>query len=166
VTNDSEYAEGPTATGTWCCCCCCCCCAHRDKLRGLPLAPGCVSLYIRHGDKHTEHKTYNDSEYEQALNQLRRVDPSLTRQVFLSTEDPATVTYYTNATRRWSTSYVEMPRKPDRWVMDAACQRNAFEGWGTPGGGGMGGHCYIKTQLLKGRLTVATNRRAGGWRPV
>lgn len=88
---------------------------HRDKLRGLPLAPGCVSLYIRHGDKHTEHQTYNDSEYESALEHLRRVDPSLTRQVFLSTEDPATVVYFTNATRNWSTTYVDMPRKPDRW---------------------------------------------------
>lgn len=87
----------------------------RDKLRGLPLAPGCVSLYIRHGDKHTEHQTYNDSEYESALEHLRRVDPSLTRQVFLSTEDPATVVYFTNATRNWSTTYVDMPRKPDRW---------------------------------------------------
>lgn len=86
----------------------------RDKLRGLPLAPGCVSLYIRHGDKHTEHQTYNDSEYESALEHLRQVDPSLTRQVFLSTEDPATVVYFTNATRNWSTTYVDMPRKPDR----------------------------------------------------
>lgn len=53
----------------------------RDKLRGLPLAPGCVSVYIRHGDKHTEHKTYNDTEYEAALQELLALDPSLTRQV-------------------------------------------------------------------------------------
>lgn len=80
------------------------------------MSPGCVSVYIRHGDKHTEHKTYNDSDYEEALIALRKVDPSLTRQVFLSTEDPATVTYFTNASRGWSTSYVDMPRKPDRCV--------------------------------------------------
>jgi len=73
-----------------------------------------VSVYIRHGDKHTEHKTFEDAEYEEALIHLRRVDPSLTRQVFLSTEDPATVVYFTNATRNWATSYVDMPRKPDR----------------------------------------------------
>lgn len=91
----------------------------RDKLRGLPLAPGCVSVYIRHGDKHTEHKTFEDWEYEEALKHLLQVDPSLTRQVFLSTEDPSTVTFFTNATRGWSTSYVDMPRKPDRLVVSA-----------------------------------------------
>jgi hypothetical protein len=59
----------------------------RDKLRGLPLAPGCVSVYIRHGDKHTEHKTYDDSEYEAALVHLRQVDPTLTRQVRRTTSN-------------------------------------------------------------------------------
>jgi hypothetical protein len=39
--------------------------------------------------------------------------------VFLSTEDPATVTYFTNASRGWSTSYVDMPRKPDRCAVCA-----------------------------------------------
>jgi hypothetical protein len=86
----------------------------RDKLRGLPLAPGCVSVYIRHGDKGSEHKTFDDAEYEAALEYLRSVDPTLTRQVFLSTEDPQTVAYFTNATRNWATSYVDMPRKPNR----------------------------------------------------
>lgn len=86
----------------------------RDKLRGLPLAPGCVSVYIRHGDKGTEAQVYEDSRYEEALVKLRSIDPSLTRQVFLSTEDPASVVYFTNATRNWGTSWVDMPRKPDR----------------------------------------------------
>jgi hypothetical protein len=31
----------------------------------------------------------------------------------LSTEDPATVQYFTNVSKGWETSYVDMPRKPD-----------------------------------------------------
>jgi hypothetical protein len=73
-----------------------------------------VSVYVRHGDKHVETKLYDDSEYEAALIHLRQIDPRLTRQLFVSTEDPATVKYFTNATRNWSTSYVDMRRKPDR----------------------------------------------------
>lgn len=45
----------------------------RAKLRGQPLAPGCVSVYIRHGDKHTEHQTYEDPQYEEVLSQLLKV---------------------------------------------------------------------------------------------
>lgn len=86
----------------------------RDKLRVEAPPPGCVSLYIRHGDKHVESKVYEDPEYEEAVKKLLGVDRSLSRHVFLSTEDPATVTYFTNASRKWLTSWVDMPRKPDR----------------------------------------------------
>lgn len=71
-------------------------------------------MYVRHGDKHREAKVYEDADYEEALHHLRRLDPSLTRQVLLSTEDPVTVEYFANSRRGWSTTYVDMPRKPNR----------------------------------------------------
>jgi hypothetical protein len=99
-------------------------------------------VYIRHGDKHTEHKTYNDSAYEETLVALREIDPSLTNQVFLSTEDPATVTYFTNASRGWSTSYVDMPRKPDRY---AVCKGGVgLVGWFYSGWHGEASHVWTR----------------------
>lgn len=92
------------------------CC--RAKLRGAPLAPGCVTVFVRHGDKGKEAKLYEDFQYEDALKQLHTLEPSLTRQVFLSTDDPVTVQYFTNVTRSWKTTYVDMPRKPDRYEGD------------------------------------------------
>jgi hypothetical protein len=81
------------------------------KLRGRPLQKGCISLYVRHGDKGTESKTWDDPAYEAALLQLRGIDSSLTRQVFLSTEDPKTVEYFQASDRNWSTTVVDMKRK-------------------------------------------------------
>jgi hypothetical protein len=81
--------------------------------RGTPLQPSCISAFVRHGDKGSEATVFTDSAYEQAVVKLREIDPSLGRQIFLSTEDPATVQYFTDASRGWQTSYVDMPRKPD-----------------------------------------------------
>lgn len=81
------------------------------KVVGKQLGDGCIGLYIRHGDKHTETPVYSDEQYEEAVNKLRSIDPRLTRQVFLSTEDAATVAYYRNASRAWTTTYVDMPMK-------------------------------------------------------
>ena len=84
---------------------------RKDKLQGVPLQEGCISLYVRHGDKGVEAKVWEDPAYDAAANQLRHIDSSLTRQVFLSTEDPATVEYFTSPARNWSTTYVKMKRK-------------------------------------------------------
>ncbi|KAF8062779.1 hypothetical protein HT031_004109 [Scenedesmus sp. PABB004] len=114
---------------------------ERAKFRGAALAPGCVSLYVRHGDKGTEAPTFTDAQYEAAVLRLLADDPALSRQLFLSTEDPATVVYFASdaagggggggaggggggggggnasAPRRgWAASYVDMPRKPDAAV--------------------------------------------------
>jgi hypothetical protein len=84
---------------------------RRTKLVGDALRDGCVGLYIRHGDKHTETKVFSDQQYESAVNSLRSIDQSLSRQLFLSTEDSATIAYYRNASHHWSTTYVDMPMK-------------------------------------------------------
>ncbi|KAF6258519.1 hypothetical protein COO60DRAFT_1270691 [Scenedesmus sp. NREL 46B-D3] len=77
------------------------------------LAPGCISLYIRHGDKVDESPVFSDREYESVTKRLRQADPALTNQLFLSTEDPVTIQYYTNTTTSsaaasWRTSYTEL----------------------------------------------------------
>jgi hypothetical protein len=81
------------------------------KLRGRPLHEGCISLYVRHGDKGTEAKTWDDAAYEAATTQLRVIDSSLTRQLFVSTEDPKTVEYFHASARNWSTTVIDMKRK-------------------------------------------------------
>jgi uracil-DNA glycosylase len=81
------------------------------KLRGKDLAAGCISLYVRHGDKQSESRVWDDAAYDAAVAQLRGIDSSLTRQVFLSTEDPQTVVYFTDQAHNWSTTYVKMKRK-------------------------------------------------------
>jgi hypothetical protein len=58
---------------------------RRQKLQGKPLREGCISLYVRHGDKHVEAKVWDDAAYDLALSKLRSYDTSLTHQVFLST---------------------------------------------------------------------------------
>lgn len=96
---------------------------RRAKLLGSKLRPGCITLYVRHGDKIIEMPVFSDSEYENAVLNLTRINPSLTRQIFLSTEDPATVTFFMNAERNWTMSYVDMPRKPDPKILMVAYMR-------------------------------------------
>jgi hypothetical protein len=67
----------------------------------------------RHGDKLDESPVFSDAEYESVTKRLRQTDPALTNQLFLSTEDPVTIQYYTNTTSSsaaasWRTSYTEL----------------------------------------------------------
>lgn len=84
---------------------------RKEKLQGAPLQDGCISLYVRHGDKAVEAKVWEDPAYDAAMQHLRQIDTSLTRQVFLSTEDPATVEYFTSPARNSNTTFVSMLRK-------------------------------------------------------
>lgn len=83
----------------------------RDKLVGRTLPQGCISLYVRHGDKGKETKLFDDTAYEAAVHRLRGIDGDLSQEVFLSTEDPLTINYFTNASRGLPTSYIQMRRK-------------------------------------------------------
>lgn len=67
----------------------------------------------RHGDKWDESPVFSDAEYEAVTKRLRQTDPALTNQLFLSTEDPVTIQYYSNTTNSsaaasWRTSYTEL----------------------------------------------------------
>jgi hypothetical protein len=54
---------------------------ERSLLRGRPPAPGCVSLYVRRGDKAIEAPVFSDEEYANLTRRLVEEDPSLRRQV-------------------------------------------------------------------------------------
>lgn len=84
---------------------------RRDKLLGVQPQRGCISLFVRHGDKASEAATHEDPAYEAAVHRLRAIDTTLSTDVFLSTEDPHTVDYFINASRGLPTSYVKMNRK-------------------------------------------------------
>lgn len=70
---------------------------ERALLRGRPPAPGCVSLYTRRGDKSTEAPVFTDRQYAEVVERLVEGGPSLTRQVFLSTEDAGSVKFFIEA---------------------------------------------------------------------
>lgn len=84
---------------------------RQKKLRGSELQPNCISLYIRHGDKGAEARVFEDPEYKTAVERLRAADTSLTRQLIVSTEDPASIEYFSNATNGFQAVFVDMQRK-------------------------------------------------------
>ncbi|GLC67674.1 hypothetical protein PLESTF_000589500 [Pleodorina starrii] len=88
---------------------------RRKFLAGAPPAPGCISVHVRHGDKHVESEVFEDQVYEKLAAKVRALAPSyFTDQLFVSTEDPETITYFVNGTN-WRTGYTSgVPRKPDR----------------------------------------------------
>jgi hypothetical protein len=79
-----------------------------QKLRGMPLQPGCISMFVRHGDKVTEAKVWDDAAYDAAAQQLRKIDTSLSRQMFLSTDDPASIAYFNSTARHLRTTVLDM----------------------------------------------------------
>jgi hypothetical protein len=78
-----------------------------QKLRGIPLQPGCISMFVRHGDKVTEAKVWEDAAYDAAAQKLREIDTSLTRQLFLSTADPASIAYFNSTARNLRTTVLD-----------------------------------------------------------
>jgi hypothetical protein len=55
--------------------------ASRDRFRGEPLSPGCISLFVRGGDKAAESAVFTAQHYEGMVKRLRQIDPALTNQV-------------------------------------------------------------------------------------
>ncbi|WIA30221.1 hypothetical protein OEZ86_000312 [Tetradesmus obliquus] len=79
----------------------------QERFRGAPLAPGCISLFVRGGDKAAESAVFSSQHYEGIVQRLRQIDPALTNQLFITTEDPRTIDYFANSSS-WRTSYVHM----------------------------------------------------------
>ena len=80
---------------------------------------GTISCHIRHGDKWMEAAIVEDEYYMRAIEELWTLSKSqrkqLRREIFLSTEDPSSIDYFSNNTS-WTTLYTLVPRKPDRRI--------------------------------------------------
>jgi predicted metal-dependent phosphotriesterase family hydrolase len=74
------------------------------------LQPGCISVYIRHGDKVSEAQIFPDEHYEAVIKRLMQTDPALTNQLYLSTKDSMTVQHYVNS-RSWRVVYPRITRQ-------------------------------------------------------
>jgi hypothetical protein len=76
----------------------------------------CISVHVRHGDKWVEAQVFDDSTYLDAVKDVAFKVPSLSKRIFVSTEDPETVKYFSNLlSDGWNVSYTKVPWKPDRW---------------------------------------------------
>ena len=89
--------------------------ARRAKVFGRSeLPPGTISVHVRHGDKHIEAQEIPNEAYEKEANYLRARFPDLlSSSIYLSTEDPGTVDFFTEA-RSWSVGFMLVERKPDK----------------------------------------------------
>jgi hypothetical protein len=90
----------------------------RRVFTGQSIAPGTVSVHVRHGDKWVESPLIQDEVYlARAREVVGRGKGGRTisvppRRLFLSTEDPATVEFFSRQPD-WLVQYTKVPRKPD-----------------------------------------------------
>lgn len=65
---------------------------------------GTLSVHVRHGDKGSEMQLMPDEEYVKAAESMLKGNDQLQRNIFLSTEDPATIDYF-KGLPEWSVQY-------------------------------------------------------------
>lgn len=87
--------------------------AARMAKQAVPPLQRCISLHIRHGDKHNESPVFDDATYLQAVEMVyEQAAGAVDRCIFLSTEDPASVEFF-KALKGWKVYATDVPRKPD-----------------------------------------------------
>ena len=90
--------------------------ARKQQVYGRSTVPkGSISVHIRRGDKWRESANTDDAVYARAAEALYEAGAQtfgLTRNIFLSTEDPAAVAYFRRL-QGWNVSFTHVPRKPD-----------------------------------------------------
>lgn len=79
--------------------------------QGQRIKPGTISVHVRHGDKWKESKLEDDATFLRAAEALLMHDigPILQRRIFLSTEDPHTVHFFTQLSN-WRVQYTNVTR--------------------------------------------------------
>lgn len=88
----------------------CGCVVRRALFRGNTLAPGCIAVLVRHGDKGGEAPVYSNEQYFKSTQAALDANDLLKKQVSLFTDDNTTVTYYINTAQQgWQTTYTDMP---------------------------------------------------------
>jgi hypothetical protein len=90
----------------------------RRVFAGQSIPPGTISVHVRHGDKWMESSMIKDEVYLARAQELMgmgergRADSNPRRRLFLSTEDPATVKFFSGQPD-WLVQYTKVPRKPE-----------------------------------------------------
>lgn len=82
---------------------------------GEDIEEGTVSMHVRHGDKWKEMTLADDATYLKAVEELMAIDEqpkALKRNIFLSTEDAATVEFFSNV-KNWTTRWTNVSRVSD-----------------------------------------------------
>ena len=76
---------------------------------------GTLSVHVRHGDKGSEMQLMPDEEYVKAAESMLKGDNHLQKNIFLSTEDPATIEHFTGLPG-WSVQYHTDKADSSRWL--------------------------------------------------
>ena len=78
---------------------------------GHSISPGTISVHVRHGDKQVEMRLIPNHEYVAAAEQMymSKSHSRLYKRIFLSTEDPATVSHFNQLTD-WHIQYTDVNR--------------------------------------------------------
>lgn len=84
--------------------------------QGQPIEPGTISVHVRHGDKWKETQLQPDAAFLRSAEALVAHDSNvLGRRIFLSTEDPDTVTFFAQLSN-WTVQYTNVSRVQDPTV--------------------------------------------------
>lgn len=93
-----------------------------ERRRGLvfgggDIEEGTISVHVRHGDKWKEMKLADDPTYLKAVEDLVTIrrGPTLKRKIFLSTEDAATVNFFSKV-KKWNTRWTNVSRVSDSTI--------------------------------------------------
>ncbi|KAG0576738.1 hypothetical protein KC19_5G104100 [Ceratodon purpureus] len=77
---------------------------------GRRIEPGTVSVHVRHGDKWKENALADDATFLRSAEAMVKRDPEgLKHRIFLSTEDPKTVRWFSNLSD-WTVEYTNVSR--------------------------------------------------------
>ncbi|KAG0563996.1 hypothetical protein KC19_8G074500 [Ceratodon purpureus] len=81
--------------------------------QGQAIEPGTISVHVRHGDKWKEGKLENDTTFFRTAEALLNLNvpgtSGLQRKIYLSTEDPETVRFFSSQ-RDWTVVYTNVSR--------------------------------------------------------
>lgn len=98
-----------------------------EVFQGQSIEPGTISVHVRHGEKWKEAQLQPDSEFLRNAEVLIAHQPDvLRRRIFLSTEDPNTVSFFAQLSN-WTVQYTNVSRVADPSVGPAAFARKI--GW-------------------------------------
>lgn len=90
---------------------------RKGRMYPWTIERGTISCHIRHGDKFLEYRPTDDRAYVKALEEVLALDGqrALKRHVFLLTDDPKSVRYFSKL-QNWNVTYTSVPRSEEHTV--------------------------------------------------